>query len=329
MVYDKAITYPETPYLLNRLGQASRAVHSFDALAAAHNLFGNTAAANLMLVGAAYQAGALRLPAESIEEAIEINGVAVNANIAAFRWGRLAIADPARFHDVVSPARDRQPPEPPASVLADTTFTGQVGDLISRRAANLVQYQSGKVARRYVALLQSIWTAERAVGDRTDFSEAAAKGLYKFTAYKDEYEVARLLTDPQFIDHVRSEIPAGENLTYKLHPPVLRALGRKKKIGLGPRSHVALRILAKGKRLRGTKFDPFGYAHVRKVERGLLAEYENIVSGLVSDLDPTNYERAVEVAALPDMVRGYEDIKLASVDAYHARLHDLGIAPPR
>jgi indolepyruvate ferredoxin oxidoreductase len=121
---------------------------------------------------------------------------------------------------------------------------------------------------------------------------------------------------------VQSEVPAGEKLTYKLHPPVLRAMGRNKKIGLGPRSHVALRILAKGKRLRGTKFDPFGYAYVRKVERGLLAEYENIVS----DLDPTNYDRAVEVAALADMVRGYEDIKLASVDAYHARLHDLGIA---
>jgi indolepyruvate ferredoxin oxidoreductase len=131
------------------------------------------------------------------------------------------------------------------------------------------------------------------------------------------------------VEHVRSEIPAGENLTYKLHPPMLRTTGRKKKIGLGPRSHVALRILAKGKRLRGTMFDPFGYAHVRKAERRLLAEYTDIVSTLAATLEPANYDRAVEVAALPDMVRGYEDIKLASVDAYHARLHDLGIAPSR
>jgi indolepyruvate ferredoxin oxidoreductase len=325
MVYDKAVTYPETPYLLNRLGQVSRAVHSFDALAAAHQLFGNTAAANLMLVGAAYQTGALRLPAGSIEEAIGINGVAVDANIAAFRWGRLAIADPVRFHTAASPPSDRQPPPPPAHVLVGTTFAGQVGDLISRRAANLVQFQSEKVARRYVLLLQSIWTAERAVGDRTDFSEAAAKGLYKFTAYKDEYEVARLLTDPQFLEHVQSESPAGENLTYKLHPPALRAMGRKKKIGLGPRSHVALRVLAKGKRLRGTKFDPFGYAHVRKVERALLAEYASIVSRLATELDIANYDRSVTIAALPEMVRGYEDIKLASVDGYHARLRELGV----
>ncbi|MDT5326475.1 MAG: indolepyruvate ferredoxin oxidoreductase [Mycobacterium sp.] len=328
MVYDKAITYPDTPYLLNRLGQASHAVHSFDALAAAHALFGNTAAANLMLVGAAYQAGALRLPAESIEEAIGVNGVAVDANIAAFRWGRLAIADPVRFNTAASPTSDRRPPPPPPSyVLAGTTFTGQVGDLISLRAADLVQFQSEKVAHRYATLLQAIWTAERAVGDRTDFSEAAAKGLYKFTAYKDEYEVARLLTDPEFIEYVQSEIPAGGNLTYKLHPPVLRAVGRKKKIGLGPRSHVALRILAKGKRLRGTKFDPFGYAHVRRVERGLLAEYESIVSRLAIELDTANYDRAVTIASLTDIVRGYEDIKLASVDAYRARLRDLGIAP--
>ena len=201
----------------------------------------------------------------------------------------------------------------------------QVGDLIARRAANLVDFQNEKVARRYVAVLQSIWTAERAVGDRTEFSEAVAKGLYKFTAYKDEYEVARLLTDPQFLSFVESEVPAGGNLTYKLHPPALRAMGRKKKIGLGPRSHVALRMLAKGKRLRGTKFDPFGYAHVRRVERHLLAEYVGIVTRLAAELDPTTYDRAVEVAGLADMVRGYEDIKLANIEAYHARLGELGI----
>jgi indolepyruvate ferredoxin oxidoreductase len=325
MVYDKAIDYPETPYLLNRLGNVSRTVHSFDAMAAAQALFGNTAAANFLLVGAAYQVGGLRLPAESIEEAIEINGVAVNVNIAAFRWGRVAIADPVRFDDVVALPPVRQPSPPPAHLLAGTTFTGQVGDLIGRRTADLIQYQNEKVARRYVEVLQRVWAAERAVGERTEFSAAVAKGLYKFTAYKDEYEVARLLTDPQFLDYVASEFPAGENLTYKLHPPLLRALGRQKKIGLGPNSHVALRVLAKGKCLRGTKFDPFGYAHVRKVERGLLTEFLSIVSMLAANLEAANYDRAVEIASLPDMVRGYEDIKLANVDAYRARLRELGV----
>ncbi|MEE9243853.1 MAG: indolepyruvate ferredoxin oxidoreductase family protein, partial [Mycobacterium sp.] len=325
MVYDKTVTHPEIPYLFNRLAQVSRSVYSFDGASAAQQLFGSTAAANFLLAGAAYQAGALRIPSSAIEEAIEINGVAVEANIAAFGWGRLAIADPARFDEAVSSPGARQLYLPPADVLDGTTFSGQVGGLIARRAADLVGFQGKKAARRYVTLLESIWTAERAVGERTEFSEAAAKGLYKFTAYKDEYEVARLLTDPQFLSYVKSEIPAGKKLTYMLHPPALRAMGRRKKIGLGPRSHVALRILAKGKWLRGTKFDPFGYTQVRKVERELLAEYVAIVTGLAAELDTTNYERARQVAGLADLVRGYEDVKLASIEAYHARLDELGV----
>ena len=325
MVYDKTITYPEVPYLLNRLTQVSRSVHSLDAAAAAQQLFGSTAAANFLLVGAAYQTGALRIPASAIKDAIEINGVAVESNLAAFGWGRLAIADPARFAGAICGPEARQPALPPVSALDGTPFSGHVGDLIARRAACLVGFQGQKAARRYVTLLESIWTAERAVGERTEFSEAVAKGLYKLTAYKDEYEVARLLTDPQFLSYVKSEIPAGEKLTYKLHPPTLQTMGRKKKIGLGPRSHVALRILAKGKWLRGTKFDPFGYAHVRKIERELIAEYAAIVARLAAELDSANYDRAVQVADLAELVRGYEDVKLANVEAYHIRLRELGV----
>ncbi|OAN40668.1 indolepyruvate ferredoxin oxidoreductase family protein [Mycolicibacterium iranicum] len=324
MVYDKTIAYPDTVSLLDRLGRVSRSVQSFDALAAAQSLFGDTAAANFLLIGAAYQTGALRIPASAIEEAIEINGVAVAANIAAFRWGRVAITDPAHFHDIASPVPGRPAVVAPAHVLAGASFSGHVGDLIARRAADLVAFQNDKVARRYVDVMEQIWTSERAVGVRTQFSEAVAKGLFKFTAYKDEYEVARLLTDPQFLDHVKSEVPGGEKLTYKLHPPTLRSMGRTSKIGLGPRSHVALRVLAKGKRLRGTVFDPFGYAHVRTVERELLAEYTGIVLRLAGQLDAGSYDRAVEVAGLADMVRGYEDIKLANVAAYRTRLRELG-----
>ena len=328
MVYDKSIAYPETAYLLNRIGQVSHSVHSFDALAAAERLFGGTAAANFLLVGAAYQTGALRLPAVAIEEAIALNGVAVDVNVAAFRWGRTAIADPARFDDAVAAHPGPKQPSPlPAHLLDGTTLSGRVGDLVARRAAQLVDFQSERVARRYVSVLQSIWTAERAVGDRTEFSEAVARGLYKFTAYKDEYEVARLLTDPQFMAYVQSELPGATDLTYRLHPPMLRAMGRSKKIGLGPRSHFALRLLARGKRLRGTKFDPFGYTHVRRVERDLLAEYTDIVTQLAADLSAGDYDRAVEVAGLPDVVRGYEDVKLGNIATYRARLAELGVWP--
>ncbi|WP_280235631.1 indolepyruvate ferredoxin oxidoreductase family protein [Nocardia cyriacigeorgica] len=326
MVYDKSVTYPDTDGLLDRLAAVSNSVSHFDALAAAQTLFGNTAAANFLIVGAAVQSGGLRLPAAAVEEAIGINGVAVDSNIAAFRWGRVAVADPVTFAAAVDEGRPRRtPPVAPAELLAHTGFEGEVRRLVERRAAELIGYQNVEVARRYVETVEHVWSAERAVTERTDFSEAVARGLYKFTAYKDEYEVARLLVDPAFLDEVRAQVPGGEKLTYKLHPPMLRAMGRRKKIGLGPKSHLALKLLAKGKVLRGTRLDPFGYAHVRKVERALLAHYTEMVCRLADGLTGDTYDIAMKAAELPDVVRGYEDVKLGNVELYWAGLRELGI----
>ncbi|WP_026343065.1 indolepyruvate ferredoxin oxidoreductase family protein [Nocardia sp. BMG111209] len=328
MVHDRSVAYPETGDLLRRLERVSRSVWSVDALAAAETLFGTTAPANFLLVGAAYQAGALGLPLAAIEEAIELNGVAVATTIAAFRWGRAAVARPAEFAAAVAAPGRRGTGKPvPADLFENLTATGETRRLAELRAAELVGYQNTRIAREYVRTVQRIWTAERAATDRTEFSEQVARGLYKFTAYKDEYEVARRLTDPAFTAEVASRIPGGTGLTYRLHPPVLRTLGRRTKIGFGPRSHIALRILAGGKRLRGTAFDPFGYARMRRIERALLAHYRATVDTLSAEL-ATGYDRAVTVAALPDMVRGYEGVKLATVAAYRDRLRELDIEPP-
>ncbi|WP_405147908.1 indolepyruvate ferredoxin oxidoreductase family protein [Nocardia salmonicida] len=326
MVFDKSVAYPATETLLERLATVTNSISHFDALAAALTLFGNTAAANFLIVGAAVQTGGLRLPVAAIEEAIGINGVAVDATIAAFRWGRVAVADPAAFAAAVATGRPRRTqPVAPAELLAHTSFEGEVRRLAELRAAQLIGYQNAKVARRYLETVESVWAAERSVTERTEFSEAVARGLFKFTAYKDEYEVARLLVDPDFLADVQAQVPGGEKLTYKLHPPMLRALGRDKKIGLTPKSHVALKVLAKGKVLRGTKLDPFGYAHVRKVERELLAHYTDMVRRLADGLTTENYDTATAAAALTDVVRGYEDIKLGNVELYRAGLRDLGI----
>ncbi len=326
MVYDKSVRHPDEDQLLDRIGTMSRSVSSFDALAAAQELFGSTTSANFLLIGAAFQSGGLRIPADAIEEAIGINGVAVDTNLAAFRWGRVAIADPDAFRAATEHA-PRAPKPVPAHLLSETTLDGEVRRLVERRAADLVDFQSEKLARRYIEAVQEAWAAERDVTDRTEFSEAVARGLYKFTAYKDEYEVARLLVDPDFVADVQSQVPGGTQLTYKLHPPALRALGRKKKIGLGPKSHAALKVLAKGKVLRGTKLDPFGYAHVRRVERELLAHYTATVHDLATSLTADSYDRAVEIAALPDLVRGYESVKLGNVELYRDRLRALGVTP--
>ncbi|KAA0021804.1 indolepyruvate ferredoxin oxidoreductase family protein [Antrihabitans cavernicola] len=323
MVYDKSVRYPDEHSLVSRLGSVSKSLNAFDALAAAQALFGNTSAANFLLIGAAYQTGGLALPADAIEEAIGINGVAVAANIDAFRWGRVAVADRTAFDAATIPAK-KAPAVAPAAMFAATTFTGEVRRLVELRAAELIEFQSVKVAQRYIDSIESVWVAERSVTGRTEFSEAVARGLFKFTAYKDEYEVARMLVDPAFLADVESQVPGGENLTYKLHPPMLRSLGRKKKIGLTPKSHVALKVLAKGKKLRGTKLDPFGYAHVRKVERELLAQYSGLMRQLASQLTETTYDHATQVANLADVVRGYEGVKMRNVELYREQLRELG-----
>ncbi len=327
MVYDSSVGYPDTELLLGRLAEVSREVFSMDALADADMLFGTSMVANFLLVGAAYQCGALPIPAENIAEAIEFNGVAVSANRSAFDWGRVAVADPAAFAAAVgrpNPVLPALPLDHP--LLNACTMTGETATLVSRRAAELIAYQGTRVAAEYIGHVENAWRAERGVGAETSFSQAVARGLFKLTAYKDEYEVARLLTDPAFLARVRAEIPGAQNLTYRLHPPALRALGRARKIGLGPKSHAALRLLKHGKRLRGTPFDPFGYTRLRRLERSLLAEYQAMVAQQAAELTVAGYDRATAIAESADLIRGYEEVKLASIERYRARLQELSLA---
>ncbi|WP_028656135.1 indolepyruvate ferredoxin oxidoreductase family protein [Nocardioides sp. J54] len=326
MVEDPSVQHPDEAGLLERVRTVSAEMFDFDALEAAERIFGNTTAANFLLVGAAYQTGALRLPAAAIEEAIGINGTAVAANVAAFRWGRVAVTDPAAFRAAGSrpaPVRERHVP---ASVAA-SGLEGEVRRLVELRAADLVDYQDEKLADSYVALVAEVARAEQAAGTGTRFTEAVARNLFKLTAYKDEYEVARLLTDPAFLAETGSAFPGG-TIAFQLHPPALRAIGRTKKISFGPKSHGSLRALARMKRLRGTAADPFGRAHVRKVERELRDHYRATVTGLARELGAGDYERAVRIAELPDMVRGYEEVKLRNVEGYVAALVELGVTPP-
>jgi indolepyruvate ferredoxin oxidoreductase len=328
MVYDGSIEHPGDEVLLSRLDVRTRSLVSFDALAAAERLFGNTTTANFLLVGAAYQAGAIPVSATAIEDAIVLNGVAVQANQAAFRWGRVAVANPDAFRTAtIAPTSDRVLVAP-EHLFATSSVAGAVRELLQRRAADLVAYQGERTAARLIDLIQRVWTAERTVTDRTDLAEAVTRNFFKLIAYKDEYEVARMLTEPNFLASVRAQVSGGENLTFKLHPPMLKALGRKKKIGMGPRTHVALRVLARGKWIRGTPLDPFGYTHMRRAERLLVAHYERTIMDLLQSLTSESYERAVAVASAPDLIRGYEEVKIRNLATYSARLKELGVDPP-
>jgi indolepyruvate ferredoxin oxidoreductase len=171
----------------------------------------------------------------------------------------------------------------------------------------------------------AVWRAERAVGDATAFSEAVARGLHKLTAYRDEYEVARLLTDPAFEARLSAEVPGGTKRRYRLHPPILRAMGRNKKIAFGPWTRPVLRMLAKARIVRGTPFDVFGYTAMRRLERELRDSYRAMVLRLAGDLTGASYGTAAAAAEAADLVRGYEDVKLGGIERYRARLAELGV----
>ena len=323
MVRDPSVAAPDVPALVERITGRSRAVVALDAQAAANALFGDAMPANLLLVGAAYQSGALPVSAEAIEWAIELNGVAVAANTAAFRWGRVAVADPDAFAAATAGAAPIAPPT--WTELGE--LAGETRRLAGIRAQLLADYQDSRTARRYVNDLLTVWRAERRLGEDTAFSEAVARGLHKLTAYKDEYEVARLLTDPAFEARLAAEVPGGTGLRYRLHPPTLKALGRQQKIAFGPWMRPVLQALARGKALRGTPLDPFGRAPIRQLERALRDEYRALVLRLAAELNADSYPTAVAAAEAADLVRGYEDVKLAGVRRYRARLESLGLSP--
>ncbi len=313
--------FPPEQELLARIGAASRKVFDLDTFAAAEALFGHTTPSHFLLIGAAYQAGSLPIPVEAIERAIELNGTGVANNLAAFRWGRVAVADPAAFAQAITRKNVRTLPTDP---LPGSPLAGATRAAAAVRVPQLEAYGGRELVRSYLDAVEAAWQAERRVGERTDFSEAVACGLFKALAYKDEYEVARLLTTPDFLASIGDELPGVKRMHYKLHPPLLRAMGRKKKIALDARYATPfLRTLARMRFLRGTHLDPFGYAKVRRVERELAREYSALCASLTASLDVDGYDRAVELARAIELVKGYEGIKLGNLELYRERLAEL------
>jgi indolepyruvate ferredoxin oxidoreductase len=330
MVTDPGTAFPDVDEIAGQIRQAAggRDPVLLDARRLAVTLLGTDQYANMLLVGAAYQAGALPLPAEAIEQAIGLNGVAVDANLQAFRRGRQAVADPAAFAKAVD-ALTVQPSARPRDEAAER-LAAQVGAppgaeldrLVRDRTADLASYQNLRYAGAYAGLVSRVYQAERAAAPAsTAVSEQVARYLYKLMAYKDEYEVARLSLDPQLAAMVEAEFGPGATVSYRLHPPVLRTLGLRRKIRLGPWFKPVFRLLRAMKVLRGTPLDPFGRTRVRRLERDLIGEYRAAVEDLLANLTADTLADCARIAALPDLVRGYEQIKIASADRYRTELH--------
>jgi indolepyruvate ferredoxin oxidoreductase len=333
MVVDPGRSFPGEGQVRTVLDDACAQAFYLDARALALELFGDDQYANLLQVGAAYQAGTLPLAAEAIEAAIRLNGVRVDANLLAFRAGRQYVADPARLRsEPVAGQSVPTGPGVPASLrsVAHAVPGSELDRLLAVRLPDLVAYQDLAYARTYAAFVEAVRLAEdRAVPGSSAVTEAVARNLYKLMAYKDEYEVARLWLDPAVPAGVEHDLGAGAAYRIRLHPPALRALGMRRKIALGPASRPVLVALRSMRRLRGTRLDPFGLAAVRRLERSLIVEYRAEVSAALGVLAPSTVADVAELAGLPDLVRGYEDVKLRSVAAYRSRLAEVRARLPR
>ncbi|GEE01033.1 indolepyruvate ferredoxin oxidoreductase [Gordonia spumicola] len=325
MVIDTSVAFPEALAVRTAIDDhVARSVY-LNAGELSDDLFDDEQYANMLMVGAAYQTGSLLITADAIERAIELNGVAVEANIQAFRRGRQAVVAPA---DVVAAAESVRVQVPTYTPSADATraartLTGAGDELtavVERRYDELVAYQSVKYAQSWLADVQRVHRA----GHGDDFTSTVARNLYKLMAYKDEYEVARLSEDAAFAAEITNTWGDDAKVSLRLHPPMLREMGMKRKMSLGEWATPAMKGLSKMKRLRGTKLDPFGFAGVRRMERELIVEYRQAIDTVMGALGsypaPERVAAATAIADLPDMVRGYEGVKTANVERYRAEL---------
>ncbi len=286
----------------------------FDAELSATQLLGQSIYSNLMLLGYAWQKGRVPLTRESLMRAIELNGVQVENNKAAFEWGRHCA------HDLASvPVRDAN-----AQVI-QITKKPSLNELISKRAAFLTQYQNPSYAARYEAFVDQVRTAESRFGSHR-LAETVARYLFKLMAYKDEYEVARLHTDAAFTASVGSMFEGDVRLVHHLAPPLFakrNANGEPVKRPFGSWVRPAFRGLAALKVLRGTPFDPFGRTEERRTERQLISEYRACIAEVLKGLSEENFPVALEIASVPEGIRGYGHVKARNLAAVRVRWEQL------
>ena len=299
-----------------------------DATELATALLGDTIAANLFMLGYAWQKGWVPLTLDALVRAIELNAAAIEMNKAAFNWGRLGAHDIARVREAAG-ARPHMPSgaiplalpvrtKPAAGAasadpLADGTLSASLDERVARRAAFLTDYQNAAYAQRYRALVEQVRTGEQQkTPGFTSLTEAVARYAFKLMAYKDEYEVARLYTSGDFEKRIRETFDGDYKIHFHLAPPLLAkkdAEGHLRKAEYGPWMFKAFRMLAKLKGLRGTAFDVFGYTAERRMERRLVEDYFRQVAELLTRLDNDNHALAVDIASVPEHIRGYGHVK--------------------
>ncbi|MGK8209383.1 indolepyruvate ferredoxin oxidoreductase family protein [Burkholderia cenocepacia] len=289
-------------------------VEFVDATRYARDLFGDSLAGNVFMLGYAYQRGLIPVGAEAIHAAIELNGAAVSSNQAAFLWGRriaLFPDAPRKAAGVALPARE------------SLRLSATVDEMIERRVAFLTAYQDAAYAQRYRARVDQVREWERRVSPRQDaVTRAVANAYFRLLAYKDEYEVARLHAAPEFVERLKQQFEGDFRIAFNLAPPLLAGrderTGEPRKKEYGAWVLPTFRLLAKLKFLRGTPFDPFGHTAERRMERDLIVRYEQTIDEIVRCGNAHNLSAVLRAASIAEKIRGYGHVKarnLRSVDA--------------
>ena len=280
---------------------APERMHALDAETAASKALGATVYTNMLMLGYAWQLGRVPLSLAAIERAIELNGVQAEKNKAAFDWGRRLAADPSALRALGTAAQ-----------VIEFARKPTLDEAVSRRHAFLVRYQNAGYAARYRKFVERVRVAESALGG-TQLTMAVARYLFKLMAYKDEYEVARLHTDGEFVAKIASMFEGDYRVVHHLAPPLLakhNERGELVKRPYGPWIRSCFRLLRPMKVLRGTPFDPFGYTEERRTERRLIEEYCATIEELLRTLSAANVRKAIEIANLPEGIRGFGHVKL-------------------
>jgi indolepyruvate ferredoxin oxidoreductase len=287
-----------------------------DASGLATQLLGDGIYTNPFVLGLAWQKGWIPLAYETLLRAIELNGVAVDANKRAFEWGRAAAHDPEVARKAAFPAQ-----------VIEFKRASSLEEIVARRVEFLTAYQNAALAQRYEDLVERVRRVESDRLQSGKLTESVARCYFKLLAIKDEYEVARLHADPAFRDRIAAMFEGDYRLNFHLAPPLLARpdplTGQVRKIRFGPWMLGVFKVLARLRFLRGTALDVFGRTEERRGERALIGEYERLVDELLGKLGPDNHSLAIELAAVPEEIRGYGHVKARHLEQARARQAEL------
>ena len=304
--------------LLEKMQSAAgrQQVETLDAQALAEDFLGDAIVSNILALGYAWQRGMVPVGLPALMRAIELNGVAVESNRMAFSLGRLAAGDPQACQALLGAAHASEAPVPTLEML------------VARSMDELTAYQDAAYARRFESLVRATAQRERELGAGPDLplATAVARSMAKLMAYKDEYEVARLYTDGGFRQALAAQFEGDVKLEFYMAPPLLARRGtdgKPRKMRLGSWMMPAMKLLARGKALRGGLLDPFGWTAERRMERALVSGFEKRIRGLLPTLQAEQLKLATEIAAVPLSIRGYGHVKDAALQQAQAREAEL------